>query len=73
MRKKFILEGLNCANCAAKIERDITKLDGVESASINLMTEKLIVEGAEDMMSQIAIMAEKIVNKYEPDVRFKTA
>ncbi|WMJ78852.1 MULTISPECIES: cation transporter [unclassified Sedimentibacter] len=73
MRKKFMLEGLNCANCAAKIERDITKLEGVESASINLMTEKLIVEGAEDMMSQIAIMAEKIVNKYEPEVRFKTA
>ena len=31
MKKKFILEGLDCANCASKIERDITNLDGVES------------------------------------------
>ena len=73
MKKKFILDGLDCANCASKIERDITNLDGVESASLNLMTTKLIIEGDEDKMSEIAKLAEKIVNKYEPDVKFKMA
>lgn len=73
MKKKFILEGLDCANCAAKIERDITNLDGVDCATLNVMTTKLIIEGDEDKMSEIAKSAEKIVNKYEPDVKFKMA
>jgi len=73
MKKKFVLEGLDCANCAAKIENDINKLDGVESASINLMTTKLTIEAAEDKMQEIADTAKKIVNKYEPDVIFRTA
>lgn len=73
MKKKFILEGLDCANCAAKIERDIANLDGVDCASVNLMTTKLVIEGDEDKMSDIAKLAEKIVNKYEPDVTFKMA
>lgn len=73
MKKKFILEGLDCANCASKIERDITNLDGVESASLNLMTTKLIIEGDDAKMPEIAALAEKIVNRYEPHVKFKTA
>ncbi|WP_312701382.1 cation transporter [Sedimentibacter sp.] len=73
MKKKFVLEGLDCANCAAKIENDINKIDGVESASINLMTTKLTIEAAEDKMQEIADTAKKIVNKYEPDVIFRTA
>ncbi|MGD9569196.1 MAG: cation transporter [Sedimentibacter sp.] len=73
MKKKFILEGLNCANCLTKIEREINGLDGVESASINLMTTKMVIEGDEDKMPEIIKSAEKIVNKYEPDVVFKKA
>lgn len=73
MKKKFVLEGLDCANCAAKIENDINKLDGVESASINLMTTKLTIEAAEDKMQGISDAAKKIVNKYEPEVIFRTA
>lgn len=70
MKKKFILEGLDCANCAAKIEREINNLDGVDNASVNLLTTKLIIEGDEEKMPEIAKLAEKIVNKYEPDVKF---
>lgn len=73
MKKKFILEGLDCANCLAKIEREINGLDGVESASINLMTTKLVIEGDEEKMPEIIKTAEKIVNKYEPEVIFKKA
>mgnify|MGYP000910275071 CR=1 FL=1 len=71
MKKKFILEGLNCANCTEKIEREIKVLNGVNEASVNLMTTKLIIDGDEDKMSEIINLAEKIVNKYEPDVKFK--
>lgn len=73
MKKKFILEGLNCANCSEKIEREINGLNGVNEATINLMTTKLIIDGNEDEMPDVISLAEKIVNKYEPDVKFKKA
>ena len=73
MKKKFLLEGLNCANCLTKIEREINGLDGVNGASINLMTTKMVIDGDEDKMPEIIKSAEKIVNKYEPDVKFKLA
>lgn len=73
MKKKFILEGLDCANCLAKIEREINGLDGVNEASINFMTTKMIIDGDEDKMPEIVKTAEKIVNKYEPEVIFKKA
>lgn len=73
MKKKFMLEGLDCANCATKIENEISKLDGVECASINLMTTKLIIEAKEEKLQDIIETAKKIINKYEPDVIFKKA
>ena len=72
MKKTFKLEGLDCANCLSKIERAISDLEGVESASINLMTTKMIIIGDEEKMQQIASSAEKIVKKFEPHVIFKT-
>jgi copper chaperone CopZ len=44
MRKVFRLEGLGCANCAAKMERAITELDGVKNATVNFMTTKMIID-----------------------------
>lgn len=73
MKKKFMLEGLDCANCASKIEREISKLEGVSSASVNLITTKLIIEGDETKMPEIITASEKIVNKYESEVVFKKA
>lgn len=73
MKKTFRLEGLDCANCLAKIERGINELDGVNDASINLMTTKLVIEGEDEKMSDIIAMAEKIVKKFEPHVIFKKA
>lgn len=71
MKKKFMLEGLDCANCTAKIEKEINALKGVESASVSFMTTKMIIEGDEDKMADIIAAAEKIVNKYEPRVKVK--
>lgn len=73
MKKKFILEGLGCANCAAKMENAISKLDGVKEATVNFMTQKLIIEGEDEKMSYIIEEAEKIVKKIEPDTTMKKA
>jgi len=73
MKKKFILEGLECANCAAKMERAINELDGVKEVTVNFMTQKLIIEGEDEQMPEIVQAAEKIVKKIESHVIVKKA
>jgi copper chaperone CopZ len=73
MKKKFILEGLDCANCAAKIERSVSGLDGVKEASVNFMTQKMIIEGEDEKMPTIIQATEKIVKDIEPDTTMKKA
>lgn len=69
MKKKFILEGLGCANCASKMETAINKVSGVKEASVNFMTQKLIIEADEDRMPSLISEIEKIVKRIEPDTR----
>lgn len=71
MKMTFRLEGLGCANCAAKMERAIEKLDGVENVTINFMTTKMIIDGQDDKMPLILVEADKIIKKLEPDVVIK--
>lgn len=73
MTKTYKLEGLDCANCLAKMERKISKLKGVKSVSSNFFTEKLVIEADENLMSEIEEAASKIVKKYEPQVVLKNA
>ncbi|MGX7140103.1 cation transporter [Facklamia languida] len=73
MKIKFILEGLDCANCAAKMEQAINELDGVNKATVNFMTTKMVIDGEEEKMPAILAEAEKIVKKIEPDTRMKKA
>lgn len=68
MKKTFRLNGLECANCAAKMEQAIGKLDGVQNATVNFMTTKLVIEAEEDKLTAIVEAAEKIVKKIESDV-----
>ena len=44
MRKIFKVEGLDCANCAAQLEEAIKKVEGVDDATVNFITQKMIVE-----------------------------
>ncbi|NLK39169.1 MAG: heavy-metal-associated domain-containing protein [Clostridiales bacterium] len=69
MKKTFKLEGLSCAACAIKIERGINELEGVDSASVNFLTAKLIIEGSEEKMPDIIKGARKIVKRKEPYVK----
>jgi Cation transport ATPase len=73
MKKKFILEGLGCANCAAKMEKAINELDGIKEATVNFMTQKLVIEGEDEKMPTIVQAAEKIVKDIEPDTVMKKA
>lgn len=73
MKKTFRLEGLDCANCAAKIEKAINELDGVKEATVNFMTTKLVIEGDDEKMPTIIAEAEKVVKKIEPDTVMKKA
>lgn len=72
MKKTFQMEDLDCANCAAKMEDAIKNIDGVTSASVNFMTQKLTLEADESRFDEIAKEAAKICRKVEPDctVRF---
>jgi len=66
MRKFYKLENLDCANCAAKLEEAIGKIDGVKEASVNFMAQKLMVEtdcNMEEMLQKI----KKVIEKVEPD------
>ena len=73
MKKRFKLEGLECANCAAKMERAINELDGVKEATVNFMTQKLVIEGEDEKMPIIVQEAEKIVKDIESHVVMKKA
>ncbi len=68
MKKTFKLVGLDCANCAAKIEDKVSKLEGVSNATVNFMTTKLVIEAEDDKMDGIIDAAKAIVKKFEPDV-----
>lgn len=71
MRKKYKLEGLECANCAAKMEKAINKIEGVKEATVNFMTQRLIIEAEDEKMPAIIQEAEKIIKSIEPQVVIK--
>lgn len=71
MKKIVKLEGLCCANCAAKIEEEVKKLNGVENASLSFMTQRLTMEVAEEKVDEIMEAARKTAYKIEPEAEFK--
>ncbi|WP_085829582.1 heavy metal translocating P-type ATPase [Clostridium massiliodielmoense] len=69
-KKEIILEGLCCANCAAKIERSVSKLDDVDNAHLDFVSKKLTIEAKNsDKIEETLNKAIKIVNNIEPDVK----
>ena len=71
MKKIIKLEGLCCANCAAKIEEGVKKLDGVKETSLSFMTQRLVIEAEDGMEDQVVEGARKIADKIEPEAEFK--
>ena len=69
MKKKFKLQDLDCANCAAKMEERIKKLDGVHDASVSFMTQKIMVDAEDDRFDEIMQEVAKVCAKVEPDCK----
>lgn len=68
MKKTYLFDDLCCANCANKIETEIKNLDGVISASLNFIAQKLFVELEDRIADTITASIIKIAKKVEPDV-----
>ena len=69
MKKTFKLIDLDCANCAAKMETAINKIDGVTSATVSFMTQKLTIEAPDDVFDSVLEKAVKAISKVEPDTK----
>ena len=67
MKKTFKLEDLDCANCAAKMENAIKKLDGVKDATVSFMTQKMTIEADDERFDEVVKAAVKCIAKVEPD------
>lgn len=62
---RYILNGLDCPSCAAKIEAELRKVKGLEKASVNFATKSV------ELPSDMAGQAEKIISRVEPEVRLE--
>ncbi len=69
MKKVYKLEDLDCANCAAKMEREIAKIEGVSSVNISFMSQRLTIEADDSRFDDIMKQAVKVCKKIEPDCR----
>lgn len=69
MKKVFKMEDLDCANCAAKMERAIAKIDGVSSVVVSFMSQRLTIEADEGNFDGIMKEVVKVCKKVEPDCR----
>ena len=69
MKKTFKIQDLDCAKCAAKMERAINKLDGVEKATVSFMTQNLTIEAEDSCFNDIMDQVVLICRKVEPDCR----
>ena len=66
MKKKFKLTNLDCANCAAKMEAAIQKIDGVHSATVSFLTQKLTLEADDTRFDDIVEETVRVCRKIEP-------
>ncbi|QUL55414.1 cadmium-translocating P-type ATPase [Paenibacillus tritici] len=71
VKRKWVLDGLDCANCAMKIENKVKKIEGVSSCSVNFATKTMTLETAATVADEIAEQASQTVTKLEPHVKLR--
>ena len=69
MKKVFAMEDLDCANCAAKMQEAIKKIDGVEDCSVSFMSQRMTLVYDESREKEILKQVAKTCKKVEPDCR----
>ena len=67
MKKVFKMADLDCANCAAKMEAAILKIDGVAAANVSFMSQKLTIEADDSRFDDIMKEVVRVCKKVEPD------
>jgi len=70
MKKTIKFQDLDCANCAAKIESAIAKLDGVDSVRVSFMSQRMVLEARDDLFEDVLAEAKKAAKKIGPDLVF---
>ncbi len=73
MKQSFRITGIDCASCAAKLERKLQKIDGVTSLSLNFFTSKLILEAEEDRFDAVLAEVARVTHKEQPDAELGKA
>ena len=71
MKKSYSLIDLDCANCAAKMERAIAKIDGVNEVTVSFLAQKLILDADDARFDEVLEAAVKAIAKVEPDCKVK--
>ncbi len=69
MKQAFILQGLDCAACAAKLQRAVEKSEGVHHATISFLTGRMILEGDEARMDEIINTVQAVIRRLAPGAR----
>ena len=67
MKKQFKLDEIDCANCAAKVEEAIKKIDGVNGATVSFMTQKLTLEADDAEFDEVLDRVVEFTAEAEPD------
>lgn len=67
MKKTFRLEGLDCANCAAKIEKKVKAMDGVKDATVSFFAQKLVLEADDGRFDEVARKVAEVVHHTDAD------
>lgn len=67
MRQIYKISGIDCANCANKLESMIQKVDGVSYAQIDFIAERLVIEAIDDALSKV----KKICSNFEDGVSLR--
>lgn len=67
MKKSFKIEDLDCPNCAAKLEKAISEIKGVDKVSVSFIAQKMIIEASDEAMPEIVAALPKVAKKAVPD------
>ncbi len=67
MKKRYNLRDLDCANCDAKMEEAIKKIDGVHDATVSFLTQKMTIDAEDERFEAIMDQVVKVCQKVEPD------
>lgn len=71
MKSTYKIRGIDCANCAAQLENAISKVEGVQSASISFMSERMVLEYDEQNKEEIMKKIKKVIKREEPDAELE--